>query len=165
MRVEDVMTKQVRSCAPDDSLECAARLMWEYDCGCLPVCTSASDGASQTVAVITDRDICMHAFFQEKPLRELCVKDAMAKNLRTCHASDSLERAEKLMRDSRIRRLPVVDSKNTLIGMISLADLAREAARESRSPQKDVTEGEIGETLAAISAPSALIPAAPSPAA
>jgi CBS-domain-containing membrane protein len=154
MRVEELMTKTVRCCAPDDSLEHAARLMWEYDCGCLPVCAGTADGAGLT-AVITDRDICMHAFFQEKPLRELRVRDAMSKRVCTCQPGDSLEQAERLMRDARVRRLPVVDPKGALVGMISLADLAREAAREDTLPRKDVTEGKVGEMLAAICTPAA----------
>lgn len=55
-----------------------------------------------------------------------------------------------MMQEARIRRLPVVDDKGALLGMISLADLAREAARERSSPRKEITETEVGDTLAAI---------------
>lgn len=65
MRVDDLMTKQVFSCRPEDSLEHAAQLMWDHDCGCLPVCAGASNGAGKTIGVITDRDICMNALFRE----------------------------------------------------------------------------------------------------
>jgi CBS domain-containing protein len=148
MQVEYLMTKQVKSCSPDDTLERAAQLMWEGDCGCLPVC--AGNGITRVVGVITDRDICMSALFQGKSLRELRVSGAMAKQLLACKAGDALADVEKTMREARIRRLPVVDEQGALIGIIALADLAREAARERSAAKQDVTESEVGDTLAAI---------------
>lgn len=148
MRVEQIMTKQVQSCGPEDSLERAAQLMWDCDCGCIPVCTG--NGARRTVGMITDRDICMSALFQGKPLRDLHVSDAMASEVRVCRPDDLLDQAEKIMRDARIRRLPVTDDKGALIGMIALADLAREADRERTRTHKEITETEVGDTLAAI---------------
>lgn len=152
MRVQELMTTQVTSCSPEDSLERCAQLMWENDCGALPV--SAGDGAKRTVGMITDRDITMSALFQHKTLKDLQVKDAMAKSVETCHASDSVGQAEKIMREARVRRLPVLDGSGSLVGMISLADLAKEAYRERMRERKDVTETEIGSTLAAIVKPS-----------
>jgi CBS domain-containing protein len=153
MRVEQLMTRQVQSCRPDDTLERAAQLMWDGDCGSLPVCSG--DGVARTVGMITDRDIAMCALFQAKPLRELRVTDAMSKDLRVCHPGDSLADAEKTMREARIRRLPVVDEEGRLTGMISLADLAREAARELAQSAQEITETEVGDTLAAICQPTA----------
>jgi len=161
MRVRDLMSKQVYACRSNDSLEKAAQLMWDHDCGCIPVCGGGNDGASNTaIGVITDRDICMNALFRGKPLRELTVGDAMAKEVRVCHPNDTLAVAERSMCDAQIRRLPVVDDTGTLLGMISLSDLAREAARERGSHHKKVTETEVGDTLAAIcesSRPSSLV--------
>ncbi len=148
MRVEELMTRQVHSCRPEDSLDHAAQLMWNHDCGCLPVCSG--DGASRIVGMITDRDICMSALFQGRSLKDLCVGDAMAKSVETCRTSDSLAQAEKIMRGARIRRLPVLDAQGCITGMISLADLAREAARERTQSRKEITETEVGDTLAAI---------------
>jgi CBS domain-containing protein len=150
VRVQDLMTKEVHSCRPEDSLEKAAQLMWDHDCGCIPVCTGGNNGASSTIGIVTDRDICMNALFRGKPLRELSVGNAMAKEVRVDHANDTLAVAERTMRDAQIRRLPVVDDTGALLGMISLADLAREAARERSSHHRKVTETEVGDTLAAI---------------
>ena len=152
MRVKELMTQQIQSCRPDDSLELAAQLMWDHDCGCIPVC--AGDGASRTIGMITDRDICMGALFQGKPLRELRVSDAMARKVLACRPQDTLAEAEKAMRDARIRRLPVLDDQGSLIGMLSLADLAREATRERSQSRKEVTEVEVNNTLAAICEPT-----------
>lgn len=154
MRVEDLMTQSVQSCRPEDSLEEAARVMWEHDCGALPVCT-ANNGERRTIGMITDRDICMGALFQSKPLRELRVSEVMAKEVRICNPRDSLAGVEKTMRENQIRRLPVVSPDGALLGMISLADLAREAARERNKQRKEITETEVGDTLAAICQSSA----------
>lgn len=158
MRVQDLMNRQIHSCRSEDTLEHAAQLMWDYDCGCIPVC--AGDGANRLAGMITDRDICMRALFQGNALKELRVGDSMAKSVETCRSSDSLDKAEKIMRNARIRRLPVLDERDALVGMISLADLAREAARERTQQRKEITETEIGDTLAAICEPRKLSRAA-----
>jgi len=153
MRVNEIMTKQVSCCSADNTLAQAAQLMWDHDCGCLPV--YSGDGASRLAGVITDRDICMSALFKGKPLHELHVSDAMSRQLQTCRPGDSLVDAERTMRQARIRRLPVVDDEGSLVGMVSLADLAREAAREKSLSRQEITETEVGDTLAAICQPQA----------
>jgi CBS domain-containing protein len=152
MRVDDIMNRHVQTCRPDDSLEYAAQLMWDHDCGCVPVCSG--NGVTRTIGVITDRDICMGALFQGKPLQELRVGDAMARQLLACRPEDSLREAEQAMRDARIRRLPVLDDQGALLGILSLADLAREAARQQTRAQREVTEVEVNDTLAAICQPN-----------
>ena len=151
MLVEQIMARPVQCCRPQDTLAHAARLMWDHDCGCLPVVSG--DRVTRVEGVITDRDICMHALFQGKPLQQLRVSDAMAGQVQVCRPADSLADAEKKMRDARIRRLPVIDEHDTLVGMISLADLAQEALRERAAASPEVTESEIGDTLAAICEP------------
>src|SRR5262249_23135759 len=131
----------------------AALLMWDCDCGAVPVI--AGDSVGQPVGVITDRDICMCALFQGKPLRDLRVDQAMSRGILTCRSEDSIAQAEQAMREARIRRLPVVDSEGSLVGMLSLADIAREAAREQASSSKDITDTEVNLTIAAICQPSA----------
>ena len=124
--------------------------MWNFDCGSVPVCSG--NGENQIVGMITDRDICMSALFQGKALRDLHASDAMSKSIATCRSSASLAEAEKIMRNARIRRLPVLDDHDSLVGMICLADLAREAARERTHRGREITETEVGDTLAAICA-------------
>lgn len=152
MNVEPLMTTQVQSCQPDDTLERAAQLMWDRDCGSLPVCSG--DEVTKVVGMITDRDITMCALFQGKLLRDLHVSEAMAKEVRFCRPGDSLAEAERTMREARIRRLPVIDDQGGLIGLISLADLAKEALRETSATTQEITETEVGDTLAAICQPT-----------
>jgi len=151
MQVKDIMTKQVATCSPDDTLDRAATLLWESDCGLLPVCVK--DGINRLVGVITDRDICMAALFQGKPLRDLRVADAMARVLQVCQRGDALADVEAQLRQSQLRRLPVIDRDGALDGIITLADLAREAARERRAGTHHILESEVGDTLAKICEP------------
>lgn len=151
MLVEQIMSREVQTCRAEDTLDRAAQLMWDRDCGCLPVLKS--DDASRVMGLITDRDICMCAHFQGKPLHELHVSEAMSRQVQACKATDAAKNAEKLMSEARVRRLPVIDEAGSLIGVISLADLAREAMRELERSQPELTESEIGDTLAAICQP------------
>lgn len=151
MLVKQLMTRQVTSCKPDDTLSRAAQLMWDHDRGCLPVCVA--DGANRLAGVITDRDICMSALFQGKPLSGMRVGDAMSAQVRTCLQTDSLADTERTMREAKIRRLPVIDEQGSLVGMITLADLAREAERGQAAGSTAVSGREVGATLASICQP------------
>jgi CBS domain-containing protein len=152
MRVEQLMTRNVESCGPHDSLDCAARLMWEHDCGVVPVVNG--DGA-QVVGMLTDRDVCMAAYTQGRPLREIPVSTAMSQRLCSCRATDNVAVALKVMETNQVRRLPVLDADDHLIGMLSLADLGREAVREHGQGRATLTDAVIGEALEAIAKPRA----------
>jgi CBS domain-containing protein len=151
MHVEELMTREVRSCRSGDSLGAAAQLMWDADCGALPVV--GDDGSRRVVGMITDRDICMAAHFRGLAPRAIAVADVMSKAVRTVAAGEALADAEAIMRDAQVRRLPVVDETQQLVGVISLADLAREAERRRRSKKPPLSEREVAETLSAIATP------------
>jgi CBS domain-containing protein len=123
MNIGEVMTRQVRTCRITDSLNDAARIMWETDCGAVPIV----DADDRVVAMLTDRDICMAAYTQGKALSEINVTIAASKRLVAAAADDSLHRAEELMRDGQVRRLPVLDADGRAIGILSITDLARHA--------------------------------------
>ena len=151
MRIEQLMTRSPVTCEPDDALSLAAQKMFGCDCGCLPVI--AGDGSRRLVGMVTDRDICMAARFQERSLQDLRVRDAMSKEVRACNPGDSIVEAEAIMQEARVRRLPVVDESEQIIGVISLADLAREAAWERVSEMPRITTAEIGFMLATLCEP------------
>jgi CBS domain-containing protein len=147
MRIEQLMSGNVQHCAPNDTLDVAAGLMWNYDCGCVPVC--AGNGSPRVVGMITDRDICMSALFAGKPLSDLRVADAMSREIYVCQPTDSPVRVERLMRERQIRRVPVVDDSGTLVGLFSLADLARCLTREALA-KANISDADVSTTLAAI---------------
>ena len=145
--VHDIMRVRVHSCKPSDTLHRAAQIMWEKDCGCLPVV----DEVHRVRAVITDRDICMAALTQGVALAETSVSSAMSRSLSVCSPDDSLATVEDLMRAQQIRRVPVVDANGVLIGMISLGDIARYL--RTRSAQAPGSVAQLIDTLAGISEP------------
>ena len=151
MKVEQLMTKAVVCCTPGDTLNDAARIMWERDCGVVPVI--GTDGSQRVIGMLTDRDICMAAYTQGQPLSRIRVRDVMSRGVQSCRPGQDVADVEGAMRDAQLHRLPVVDDAGQLLGVISLADIAREAAREARSKRQEVTVAEVGETLAAISPP------------
>jgi CBS-domain-containing membrane protein len=151
MKIEQLMTRNVGTCSPDEPLSAAARIMWEGDCGCVPV-VEQSDGAARVVGMLTDRDICMAAYTQGHPLSEIRVESAMAKNVCSCRMTDSIGTALKVLEQNQIHRLPVLDQNDHLIGVLSLADIAREAQREHVGATKEVSDMQVAEALEAISA-------------
>jgi CBS domain-containing protein len=104
----------------------------------------------------------MAALFQGRPLRELKVADAMSRDIRVSKVDDRPEDVELLMRESKVRRVPVTDEAGGLVGIVSLADLARAAhGRATSASQEAVSERDVGHTLAAICAPGAPLPSPP----
>ena len=143
------MTRAVWTCSPSDALDGAARIMRDHDCGC----TVVVDDRDRVQAVVTDRDICLCALRTLRPLQMLKVSDAMSSQIFTCKPEDSVADAEELMAQRRIRRLPVVDHRGCLVGIVSLDDLAREAARDKDLFARPVTAEEVGLTLATVTRP------------
>jgi CBS domain-containing protein len=149
MKIEQLMTRSVRTIGLDSTLDTAAELMWRNDCGSLPVVNENEE----VVAMLTDRDICMHAWSQGRPLRELSVRGAMSTNVVACRPADSVTSAESLMQAHQVRRLPVVDAQGHPIGVISLSDLSREAVHEHDLSPRELSDDDVVRTLAAVSQP------------
>jgi CBS domain-containing protein len=147
--VHDAMRTRVYVCSPDDTLARAAQSMWEKDVGCLPVCKPGR----KVVAMLTDRDISMAAFMQWKHLAETSVESAMSRSLHTCSPDDELARAEEIMRDCQVRRLPVIDAEGTLVGLLTLGDIARYVRNHSARGTSSQAQQRLAETLAAICEP------------
>jgi CBS domain-containing protein len=148
------MSRDVHSCRPDHTLDFAASQLWEHDCGSLPVCASDGEGEPRVIGMLTDRDICMAALFQGRPLHELKVADAMSREIRVARLDDRPEDVEVLMREQQIRRVPVTDEDGGLVGIVSLADFARAARGRASSRRTDIiSEQEVGHTLAAVCEP------------
>lgn len=121
MLTKERMTGCVHTCRGDETLERAAQLLWEHDCGCLPVVGEHG----HLHGMITDRDICMAAYTTGLKLADLQVREAMAIDVASIRPGDTLRQAEILMRERGVRRLPVLDSEDRVIGILSCNDLAR----------------------------------------
>lgn len=127
MRVREIMSSPAITCRTQDTLEQAARLLWEHDCGILPVL----DKDGRVGSTITDRDICMGAYTRGRRLADLHVADSMSDRLVTCRADDDVAAAAALMTEHQVRRLVVVERDGRIAGLLSLNDLARAAPRDA----------------------------------
>jgi len=140
MLVNEVMTPQVELVGPKDSIQQAAKAMARIDAGVLPV---AED--DRLVGMITDRDIAIRAVAEGLDPARTVVKDIMSPEVRYCFDDDDVADVADNMAEQQVRRLPVVNREKRLVGIISLADIARE--REPRAA---------GEALQGIARPGGL---------
>lgn len=146
MKVEQLMTSVVYTVGPNDTLADAARIMWERDCGSVPVL----DG-TKLVGIITDRDCCMASLLNDQKLSSLRVTNHMSRNVFTVSPEDDVTTAEGVMRDRQIRRVPVVDRERKLRGIVSLADIARGVSGGKSKKGEKIQPQEVASTLSGIS--------------
>lgn len=121
MKVRDIMTENPSCCSPDSSLQEAAKLMADCDCGELPVL----DAQGRPAGVITDRDICCRAVAEGLDTAQTSVQTIMSAPAVTVRPEDSIEDCCQLMDDKQIRRVPVVDESGECCGIVAQADIAR----------------------------------------
>jgi CBS domain-containing protein len=150
MNVDHFMSHDVKSCMPADSLTDAAMVMWERDCGFVPV-VDAPNGA--LVGVITDRDICMAVATKHRPMDSIPVGEVMNRQLITCSSTDDVQVAMDRMAAGQVHRMPVVDKKSHIKGVISLNDLVLAAAESSEIRKSSaVSYNDVVKVLKAVSA-------------
>ncbi|NLW86969.1 MAG: CBS domain-containing protein [Planctomycetes bacterium] len=119
MKAQDLMTRDVWSCTEDTSIQEAAKMMFEREVGALPIV----DSEHRLKGMLTDRDICCRAVGQGKGF-STPVSEIMSKALHFVNDQTDIEEVESVMKEYKIRRLPVVDENRKLKGIISIGDLA-----------------------------------------
>lgn len=124
-RVQDFMTTNVQVCSPETDLAAAAELMWNNDCGALPV---VENGKLQ--AMITDRDICIALGTRDRRPSELRVNEVANSAPEACEAGADIHSAMAKMRRAHVRRLPVVNEAGEIQGIVTLNDLILAADRK-----------------------------------
>jgi CBS domain-containing protein len=143
MRVKNVMTKDPKFCLPSDSAQHAAGIMRAEHAGIVPVVESAQ--SPKIVGVVTDRDLCMNVVADGRDPRSVTVETCMTTKVVTCTPNDSVDRVTELMRDNQIRRVPVVNDRRELEGIVAMADVVERATPKAT---------ETHETLKKVSAPT-----------
>jgi CBS domain-containing protein len=139
MKISEIMTRDPATVRPDSTLGEAATLMKQEDCGSLPVV----DGA-RLVGIVTDRDIVVRAIAAGKDAKTTRVSDVMSADPVTVSPSDDVREAERSMRDSQVRRLPVVED-GRLVGILVTAQIARvEKEKSTGETIKDISEPSSG---------------------
>lgn len=139
--VADVMTRGVRTMTPNDSVVDAAQAMDELNVGVIPVC----DG-EKLVGMVTDRDIVVRGVAQDCELRSTKLADVMSANVRCAKEQDDIDQVLSEMAEAQIRRLPVVDENQHLVGIVTLGDIA------AKNHPGD--EGDVAASLGDISSPA-----------
>lgn len=133
-KVRDVMSNRPRCVSPDTPISEAAELMESEDVGSLPVLEG-----DELAGMITDRDIVIRAVARGKDPRGMPVREVSTREVVTVRSDEDLSEALKLMASYQVRRLPVVDDGNRLVGVLAQADIAQGA--------KEKTVGEVVEEI------------------
>lgn len=136
MLIRELMALDPIICSPDTNLTQIARLMTDNDCGAIAICSG-----ERVVGIVTDRDLVTRAVAQGADMETTQASNVMTRNLIVVHDEDRVERAVHLMESRHVRRLPVIDEEEHLVGMVSLTDMAGH-----------LSEGLAGELLREVSA-------------
>jgi CBS-domain-containing membrane protein len=135
MQVSEIMTRDVQEARPDETVQEAARRMAELDVGSLPVCEGR-----KVIGIVTDRDIVVRGVAKGLDGRTR-VSEVMSGEVETVRDSDDVDDVHDRMSAAQIRRLPVVDDRGELVGVVALADVARrERPRESGATLEEISE-------------------------
>lgn len=146
MRAHEIMTRSVVYAHPWETVERAARLMRECDCGLLPVV----DYNGRLIGMVTDRDIAVRIVARGIDPRRARVEECMTRDAFACHVDDTVEDCMRAMSDHQVRRIPIVDDRDRVVGIISQGDLARCAGDYSGRGQRRA----VADMLYAVSEPS-----------
>ena len=129
MQAREIMSKDPRTITPDLSVREAAQLMKDEDVGVLPV-VEAQGNEKRLVGMVTDRDIAIRVVAEGR--NDARVRDIMSGNPRTVRENDDIDEVLELMGREQVRRIPVVDDRGAVVGIIAQADVARQAHDERK---------------------------------
>lgn len=144
MRVREVMTPNVKVASPKDTLQHAAQMMIDIDCGALPVGEN-----DRLVGMLTDRDITIRAVARGKSPSDCQVSEVMSPEIMYIYEDETIEDASRNMSELKVRRLPVMNRKKRLVGIVSLGDIALNAKDNAGKALKEVSEPTEGSPSAA----------------
>ena len=146
MKVNEIMTPNAKAIWLTESLADAAKLMWENDCGVLPI---IKDGR-KVIGLITDRDICMAVAMRDTNPSGVSVEEVMTGQVYAVSPEDDIDQALQAMQEHKIRRLPVVNGENELEGILSINDIVLNAKTSIGAPTESITYDEVVKTYQAI---------------
>ncbi len=122
MEIKDVMSNNPTCCTPSDSAQSVAKMMCDHNVGSIPV---VADQQSRTlIGMITDRDLCCSVLARGLDSKSTRIQEYMTQPAVSCRDGENIEKCERLMQEHQVRRVPVVDGNNCVIGIVAQADLA-----------------------------------------
>ncbi len=122
MICSEIMTKDPECCVPSDSVMTAAQLMKSEDVGPIPIVESKED--KKLAGIVTDRDLAIKVVAEARDPKTTQIEEVMSEGLVTCRENDDIQSVLQLMQENQIRRIPVVDKADHLVGIIAQADVA-----------------------------------------
>ena len=146
MKVNDLFKRAVKSCTPLASLDAVGRIMWESDCGAVPVVNAEG----KAVGILTDRDIAMAMAAKNRGSSQILVRELTSGELFSCAPDEDVSAAIQKMQTHRVRRLPVVDPQGLLMGMLSLSDLAKAAKPGNGAGSSEISFEDVVLTMKAV---------------
>lgn len=135
MKVRDVMVKNAKFCSPETNLAAVSEIFWKEGCGTLPVVENG-----RVLGMLTDRDACVALGTRNRKAAEVLVKDVTLPKLFYCTPADDIHMALKTMAAQKVRRLPVLDGKGGLDGILCLDDIVLHAEETGELTYFDVVE-------------------------
>lgn len=121
MKVKDCMCENVTYINPNSTISDCAKLMCDKHIGCIPVCNNEQ----KVIGLVTDRDLILRCVACGKNTNTTPVSEIMTSNVCYCNQNEEIDNAQKIMSENQIRRLPIVDDNNKIIGIITLGDLCK----------------------------------------
>jgi len=146
MKAEDIMTRNVMACRPEASLAQVAALMWDYDCGAMPVV----DDSNRVTGMITDRDIAIAAATKGRRATDISVGEVMSGNVYACARDEDVKSALKTMRREKVRRLPVIGPDGKLAGILSFNDVVLRAEEGKGRQTPEISYDDVMSTFKAV---------------
>jgi CBS domain-containing protein len=122
MKCSEIMTKDPVCCLPSDTVVRAAQLMKTENVGAIPVV--ANPQSKRLSGIVTDRDLALKVVAEARDAKSTTVEKVMTAGVIACRANDDLQKALNAMEGYQVRRIPVVDDNDQIIGIIAQADVA-----------------------------------------
>ena len=149
MKVQDVMTRNVATCRPNSTLAEAAGLMWQHDCGVIPII----DDQKKVVGVITDRDICMAVALNNRLASEVAVTEVSSGKVFAGSPQSDVDELLATMKNKKILRVPVVESDGRIVGIVSFSDLVQHSEEARGLKKPEISYEQVVDTRKAITHP------------
>lgn len=140
MNVNEAMTTSVKTCNASTSLDEIARLMWQEDCGAIPVVTDTN----QPIGIVTDRDIAMAAMLNHQPLWNIPASTVIqGQHLSCCSQQETIESCVAKMEENGVRRIVVTDDSGALCGIVSMGDAVAFTQPDKTKSRKNLIGAEL----------------------
>lgn len=133
MKCKEIMTKDPVCCLPDDEVQKAAKLMKDEDVGVIPIIED--EDTKTLLGIVTDRDLALRVVAEGRDIAVTRIKDVMTTGAVSCRPDDDLQKALDAMEENQVRRIPVVDHNQTIVGIIAQADVATRLSEPKKTAE------------------------------